>query len=205
MQPKKYAHRPQCFVFVVVRHRSFLPQSFTIIPWYWERMISLETTMKNMDKRQQTKPWKIWINDNKQSATKLCAYFMRNTVIPGRIFVITVIGHHAQSIPISALQLSLLWHDTWILIDFKGLISPSSMSEKLTHGNQKPFSIYGWVSSQTMIRGFTNVKYLLLFLTHWGQEKMAAIFQITFSNGLSRMKMYAFWSKFHCSLIQGST
>ena len=36
-------------------------------------------------------------------------------------------------------------------------------------------------------------------LTHWGWDKMAAIFHTTFSNACSRMKMYKFW--FHWSLF----
>ena len=38
-------------------------------------------------------------------------------------------------------------------------------------------------------------------LTHWGRDKMAAIFQTIFSNGLSWMKMFEFWSIFNWSLF----
>ena len=38
-------------------------------------------------------------------------------------------------------------------------------------------------------------------LTHWGRDKMAAIFQTTFSNGFSWMKMFEFRFKFHWSLF----
>ena len=37
----------------------------------------------------------------------------------------------------------------------------------------------------------------LLSLTHWGRDKMAAIFQTTFSNAFSWMKMYKFRLRFH--------
>ena len=40
-------------------------------------------------------------------------------------------------------------------------------------------------------------------LTHWGRDKMAAIFQMTFSNGFSWMKMYEFRLTFHWSLFLG--
>ena len=40
-------------------------------------------------------------------------------------------------------------------------------------------------------------------LTHWGRDKMASIFQMTFSNALSWMKMYKFQLIFHWSLSQG--
>ena len=38
-------------------------------------------------------------------------------------------------------------------------------------------------------------------LTHWGWGKMAVIFQTTFSNPFSRMKMYKFRLRFHWSLF----
>ena len=38
-------------------------------------------------------------------------------------------------------------------------------------------------------------------LTHWGWDKMAAIFQTTFSNVFSWMKMFEFRLKFHWSLF----
>ena len=42
-----------------------------------------------------------------------------------------------------------------------------------------------------------------VLLTHSGWDKMAAIFQLTFSNGFSWMKMYEFWLKFHRIFFQG--
>ena len=39
------------------------------------------------------------------------------------------------------------------------------------------------------------------WLTHWRRDKMAAIFQSTFSNWFSLMKMYQFRSRFHWSLF----
>ena len=38
-------------------------------------------------------------------------------------------------------------------------------------------------------------------LTHWSWDKMATIFQITFSNAFSWMIMYKFWLRFHWSLF----
>ena len=38
-------------------------------------------------------------------------------------------------------------------------------------------------------------------LTHWGWDKMAVIFQTTFSNRFSWMKMLKFWLKIHWSLF----
>ena len=39
------------------------------------------------------------------------------------------------------------------------------------------------------------------FLTHWGRDNMAAIFQMTFSNAFSWMKMYELRLRFHWSLF----
>ena len=38
-------------------------------------------------------------------------------------------------------------------------------------------------------------------LTHWGRDKMATIFQTTFSNAFSWMKIVVFLSKFHWNLF----
>ena len=48
---------------------------------------------------------------------------------------------------------------------------------------------------------WTNFGPLILGLTHWGRDKMAAIFQLKFSNGFSSMKMYQFQLTFHWSLF----
>ena len=43
--------------------------------------------------------------------------------------------------------------------------------------------------------------YTIYPLTHWGWEKMAAIFQMIFSSALSWMKMYKVWLRFHQCLL----
>ena len=43
--------------------------------------------------------------------------------------------------------------------------------------------------------------YSLSSLTHWGRDKMAAIFQTTFSNAFSWMQINEFWLRFHWSLF----
>ena len=40
-------------------------------------------------------------------------------------------------------------------------------------------------------------------LTHWGRDEMAAIFQTTFSNAFSWMKMFEFRLRFHWILFPG--
>ena len=39
------------------------------------------------------------------------------------------------------------------------------------------------------------------FSTHWGQDKMVAIFQTLFSNAFPWMEMFEFWLEFHWSLF----
>ena len=40
-------------------------------------------------------------------------------------------------------------------------------------------------------------------LTRWGRDKMATVFQMTYSNGFSWLKTYAFWLKCHWNLFLG--
>ena len=51
-----------------------------------------------------------------------------------------------------------------------------------------------------LLFSFNKAPLKILFLTHWGRDKMAAISQTTFSNAFSWMKMYIFRLKFHWSL-----
>ena len=71
---------------------------------------------------------------------------------------------------------------------------------------------YGWVASNYHVHGInmfwmTNLLLLViapshaLRLTHWGQDKMDAISQTTFSSAFSWMKMFEFLLKFHWSLF----
>ena len=46
------------------------------------------------------------------------------------------------------------------------------------------------------------IQLAVLALTHWGRDKKAAIFQTTFSNAFSGMKMFKFRLRFHWSLFQ---
>ena len=48
----------------------------------------------------------------------------------------------------------------------------------------------------------TSLNHMILhLLTHWGRDKMAAIFQTTFSNAISWKKIYGFWLRFYWSLF----
>ena len=47
----------------------------------------------------------------------------------------------------------------------------------------------------------SNCTLELALLTHWGQNKMAAISQTTLSNPLSWLKICEFWLRFHWSLL----
>ena len=77
-------------------------------------------------------------------------------------------------------------------------------------GGLQPFS--EWVLRHTFkypkhLSGDTCVSWNHLcqchtaILTHWGRDKMAAIFQTTFSNPFSWMKLYEFRLRFHWSLF----
>ena len=46
------------------------------------------------------------------------------------------------------------------------------------------------------------IQLAVLALTHWGRDKKAAIFQTTFSNAFSGMKMFKLRLRFHWSLFQ---
>ena len=58
--------------------------------------------------------------------------------------------------------------------------------------------VYG---SHTVEWGIGYAQADKVLLTHWGQDKMAAIFQTTFSNAFSSMKMFEFCWRFHWSLF----
>ena len=49
----------------------------------------------------------------------------------------------------------------------------------------------------------TSYNKRVLWLTHWGQDKMAAISQKTFSNALPRMRTFEFCIKFHWIMFLG--
>ena len=49
--------------------------------------------------------------------------------------------------------------------------------------------------------GLSSMGFCGTHLTHWGWDKMAAIFRTTFSHVFSWMKMYPFWLRFHWSLF----
>ena len=64
-----------------------------------------------------------------------------------------------------------------------------------------------WPSSLTLI--YPNQQHGLqfhsfysgCFLTHWGRDKIAAIFQTTFSKSFSYMNIVEFWFKFHWNVF----
>ena len=56
-----------------------------------------------------------------------------------------------------------------------------------------------WLAVKNMVAGKQEMGPQTL--THWGRDKMAAISQMTLSNGFSWMKMLEFRSRFHWSLF----
>ena len=57
------------------------------------------------------------------------------------------------------------------------------------------WDIYGWDHVGQLVPALLNP------LTHWGRDKLDAIFYTTFSNGFSWMKMCEFRLEFHWSLF----
>ena len=57
------------------------------------------------------------------------------------------------------------------------------------------------IQTRALIQGKTVNKIICMVLTHWGRDKMAAIFQTTFPNAFSWMKMFKFRLRFHWSLF----
>ena len=68
----------------------------------------------------------------------------------------------------------------------------------------RPQWVNAWTNNyipQKNMVGYLSIS--LSQLTHWGRDKMNTIFQMTFSNGFSWMKMYEFQLTFHWSLFLG--
>ena len=70
------------------------------------------------------------------------------------------------------------------------------------------YPIYNFFSSKNMHLKIASAKFQQYcsgfhVLTHWGRDKMATIFQTTFSNTFSWMKMFDFCSRFHWTLFLG--
>ena len=53
----------------------------------------------------------------------------------------------------------------------------------------------------SVFKALANQDVMSFELTHWGWDKMAAVFQTTLSNAFSWIKMLWFWLKFHWSLF----
>ena len=70
---------------------------------------------------------------------------------------------------------------------------------------QQPFSRVkwvGWRSGAFGVRGYNRGTVLPHnTLTHWGRDKIVAIYQTTFSNAFSWIKMHKFQLKFHWDLF----
>ena len=65
------------------------------------------------------------------------------------------------------------------------------------HPSSPPYNPHGFFQPVTLVISLI----MHYVLTHWGRDKMAAIFQTTFSNAFSRMKMYEFRLRFHWILF----
>ena len=106
-------------------------------------------------------------------------------------------------------------HQTWTTQKFEKW-GPHSMikSNKFGHqdapdhqkhitGHQEQITEQGMKLCHLETFGMATLKWTLVLghLTHWGGDKMATIFQTTFSNEFSWMKMYEYRLKVHWSLF----
>ena len=78
-----------------------------------------------------------------------------------------------------------------------------SRSDTLYQGQMSSCSIYTGYSARNFLlyRFKAGMSPWGILLTHWGWDKIAAIFQTTFSNAFSSLKMYQFLLRFHWSLF----
>ena len=60
---------------------------------------------------------------------------------------------------------------------------------------------YFFCGSSVNIQNICSLIYGTSWLTHWGQNKMAAFFRTTFLNEFSWMEVYEFRLKFHWNLF----
>ena len=76
-------------------------------------------------------------------------------------------------------------------------------SKRLNKGAEQWVSCIYLIKNKCVSYISLNSPINTIYLTHWGGEKMAAIFRTTFSNGFPWMKMSTFWLKFHWSFFLG--
>ena len=76
-----------------------------------------------------------------------------------------------------------------------------------TAGGSAHWVVWLWLSFKKIHFKTLSAKWqpfcfgLYMLTTHWGRDKMDAIFQMTFSNAFYWMKMFKFWLRFHWSLF----
>ena len=85
-------------------------------------------------------------------------------------------------------------------IDGNTALGASSPAKPALH-MPEPLSTTRAVTSSSHMIDRSLERKKIPVLSHWGREKMAAIFQTTFSNAFSWMKMYKFRLRFHWSLF----
>ena len=88
-------------------------------------------------------------------------------------------------------------NDLWIYYD---IINDTIISRGLCNSgvNPSPRVVVAFVWWSTV-----ELFILVVLLTHWGRDRMASIFQTTFSNQLSWMEICTFRLRFHWSLFPG--
>ena len=71
-------------------------------------------------------------------------------------------------------------------------------SHKMTVTWQTDVSLSDWcITTASMSTAISLLRINIVILTHWGGDKMSALFKTTFWNAVSWMKMYEFRLRFH--------
>ena len=102
---------------------------------------------------------------------------------------------------------------TWFSWNITGLAQEGLATFSLSRQHARPCHPFAFCASQACFKGWTLLLKLTnaylhvqpqtssALLTHWGRDKMVAIFQTTFLKAFSWMKMYKFRLRFHWSLF----
>ena len=114
-----------------------------------------------------------------------------NTILKGQHYCLDTV-HCSRCLVIISLRLSYLSERVWLVV----IRTQCAFSLKCA-------TSIGPVTESIINDFFTwdGVQWSWASLTHWGQDKMAAIFQTMFSNAFSWMRILVFWLKFHWSLF----
>ena len=131
----------------------------------------------------------------------------------GQLFSLTGLVSHIYSawktVPISSLDYRAYinirwWQIHWAIFLWAGSSGKYTMQTYIPKQLVKEYKGTEWNRIQQIERVKTTLMdkdNTMIRLTHWGRDKMASMFQTTFSSTFSWMRMYEFWLRFHWSLF----